>query len=190
MTSETTNAAFEIRPASRIDIPIIARLSRDYIEYGLPWRWRPSTLARCMNDACTDVVAAFDGSRILGFCAASTHDQTHVLLLAIRPRFRRQGIARALLGWVRRSSALCGVQQITVELRVRNRAALALYHSLGFTVIEEIAGYYAGLENAYRMRLQLTSPDARIDAIEASVSASLRHITRRRDASKPSAKED
>ena len=62
MNSDAT-AAIVIRPAARADIPAIARLSRDYIEYGLPWRWRPEALFRCMDDEDTVVVGAFDSRR-------------------------------------------------------------------------------------------------------------------------------
>lgn len=177
MTAETgIYAGFEIRPASKADIPAIARLSRDYIEYGLPWRWRPAALARCMEDGYTEVITAVDGARMLGFCAATLHKRAHVLLLAVKPRVRRRGIARALLGWVSQASVICGLREITVELRVRNQAAKGLYHSLGFTLLEEVADYYAAGENAYRMTLRLTAEDERVNAIQAHVDAGLRRI--------------
>lgn len=177
---------FVIRPASRADIPIMARLSRDHIEYGLPWRWRPDTLNRCMEEEDTVVIGAFQrqgAQRLIGFCVASIRDETHLLLLAIKPRFRRKGLAGALVEWVKQSSVICGSSQMLVELRVRNTEAMALYRSIGFELKHEIAGYYEGRENAFRMALDLTPESNAPSDIEDAVEASLRRLTKASGAS-------
>ena len=97
-----------------------------------------------MDDENTVVIGAFQGSRLIGFCVASIDEETHVYLLAVKPRFRRHGVASALLMWVRESSITCGASKMVVELRIHNEDALRLYRRLGFELIEEIAGYYDG----------------------------------------------
>ena len=60
-------AQHEIRLALPADADAIARMSRDFIEYGLGWRWTPERIAGCMRDAATNVVVVDDANGIAGF---------------------------------------------------------------------------------------------------------------------------
>jgi len=79
-------------------------------------------------------------------------DETHVMTIAVHPRHRRRGYARALT-----RAALDAVPQaraVHLEVRPSNTAARALYESLGFDVTAQRPGYY-GDEDALLMTLNL-----------------------------------
>jgi ribosomal-protein-alanine N-acetyltransferase len=52
--------------------------------------------------------------------------------IAVAPARRRRGVARSLLGSLGREVAERGAARVTLEVRVGNTAARALYRSLGF----------------------------------------------------------
>jgi ribosomal-protein-alanine N-acetyltransferase len=63
--------------------------------------------------------------------------------LGVLPEYRRRGLARALLVPVMRLAAELGARRTVLEVRPGNRAAMALYGSLGFTPCGLRKGYYA-----------------------------------------------
>lgn len=69
-------------------------------------------------------------------------EESHLLNLAVNPRWQRQGFARRLLAHVadlaRRSNAQC----MFLEVRPSNAAALSLYSQVGFTRFGRRRGYY------------------------------------------------
>jgi [ribosomal protein S18]-alanine N-acetyltransferase len=82
-------------------------------------------------------------------------DEAHVTTVAVRPRYRRRGYARTLLSAALRESARrVKLSRVHLEVRPSNRAARALYESLGFTVAGRRPRYY-GDEDAFLMTLNL-----------------------------------
>lgn len=69
-------------------------------------------------------------------------DEMHLLNLAVHPRHRRRGIARALLTAGLEQARAQGAAMVWLEVRPSNNAALALYHSFGFEEIGIRPGYY------------------------------------------------
>jgi len=90
---------------------------------------------------------------VLGFIAArSTLDEVHINNVAVRPRFRRRGIGRALLERVLMEGARMGARKAILEVRAGNAAAQALYGRQGFEVVGRRRDYYADpLEDALVM---------------------------------------
>jgi ribosomal-protein-alanine N-acetyltransferase len=69
-------------------------------------------------------------------------DEIHINNVAVRPECRRQGVGRALLGFVFRLGAGLGARRATLEVRRSNVAALKLYEKLGFYVAGARTNYY------------------------------------------------
>jgi [ribosomal protein S18]-alanine N-acetyltransferase len=82
-------------------------------------------------------------------------DEVHLGNLAVHPDHRRQGIGRALLAELVTRSRRRGSSFITLEVRARNAAAIALYSQYGFRAVAVRKGYYAGRENAVIMECDL-----------------------------------
>lgn len=83
------------------------------------------------------------GHDLAGYlCLWEIGHELHVTNLAVHPGWRRQGIARGLLGAILEEAAGRDVSLAVLEVRTGNAEALALYESLGFRVIGRRRGYY------------------------------------------------
>ncbi len=79
----------------------------------------------------------------------------HLNLLAVAPRYRRQGLGRQLMEWLTQTAVEAGIFRINLELRTHNDQARAFYESLGFVPRGVVQGYYQGREAALRMSRRL-----------------------------------
>jgi ribosomal-protein-alanine N-acetyltransferase len=148
--------------AQRSDAAMLAAMSRDLVEAGLGWRYRTQSVRQLIEDAETVTLVARSGEAVAGFGIMQFGDErAHLVLLAVRPDFRRRGIARRVIQWLVESAANAGVASIHVELRARNTGAYAFYRTIGFAETLRVPGYYAGRETAIRMLRLLRTPAGR-----------------------------
>ena len=82
-------------------------------------------------------------------------DELHVLNVATRSDRRRRGIGRALMHEVLGYARAHRVKHVLLEVRRSNRAAIALYRSVGFFAMGVRARYYPDDEDAVEMVLLL-----------------------------------
>ena len=144
------------------DAPTLARMARDYIEDGLRWTWRPRRIQRAVLDRNTTVLVAEAprgwGTEIAGFAIMRFEvENAHLSLLAVHPFYRRRRIARDLLERLETSARATGVDEIRLEVRTGNEAALEFYRQLGYRATTRLPGYYGGRESAFRMARVLTA---------------------------------
>jgi ribosomal-protein-alanine N-acetyltransferase len=145
-----------VRLAGRDDVPAIARLSRDHIEQGLGWSWTPARVTRCLRDPQTNVAVARQGDAMLGFGIMKYRDDdAHLLLLAVQPSQVRAGVGSTLVGWLEAVAVVAGIRQISLEVRRTNEVALSFYARLGYSRVQELPGYYQGVEAAVRLAKDL-----------------------------------
>ena len=138
------------------DAPALALMSRDLIETGLGWAYRAERIARMIGDSETATIVARDGASAAGFATMTFGaERAHLVLLAVCAPYRRRGIARRMIAWLRATAVTAGIASIHVELRAGNPGAYALYRATGFTEILRLPGYYRGRETAIRMLCQL-----------------------------------
>jgi ribosomal-protein-alanine N-acetyltransferase len=146
----------EIRLALPVDASAIARMSRDFIEYGLGWRWTPERIATCMHDPATNVAVVDDAAHLAGFAIMEYHDEdAHLTLLAVSSASRRRGIGSALMAWLEATALTAGIASIYLEARTRNSEARAFYKSLGYREIRVDRGFYRGREDGVRISKDL-----------------------------------
>lgn len=87
-------------------------------------------------------------------------DEAHIGTLAVRPGYRRQGIAQRLLAKALLESARLGATHALLEVRVSNQAAQDLYRKFGFVQVGTRPGYYQDThEDALLMTLALLDPE-------------------------------
>ncbi len=141
-----------LKLAAPADIGVIAVMSRELIETGLPWTWTPERVARNLSQPDTLVLTARDAATLAGFSIMQFgEERAHLSLLAVRPDYQRQGIARRMLDWLTASALTAGIASIHLELREINLGARRFYLSQGFAETARISGYYRGVETAVRM---------------------------------------
>jgi [ribosomal protein S18]-alanine N-acetyltransferase len=96
-------------------------------------------------------VVALANDEVVGFCGLLFQlDEAHVTNVAVAPSHRRRGIAERLVLDAVRAAIARSVVDLTLEVRVSNQAAIALYHRFGFAP--------EGIRRAYY-------PDNREDAL-------------------------
>jgi tRNA threonylcarbamoyladenosine biosynthesis protein TsaB len=91
---------------------------------------------------------------LIGFCVAMKDpDDIHVLVIAVNPDYRRQGVGSLLLTSVRQLAIQSALNRVLLEVRPSNDKALAFYQRSGFTRMGLRKGYYpagkVGREDAW-----------------------------------------
>lgn len=69
-------------------------------------------------------------------------DEAHIATIATHPHWRRQGLGRWILLNMLAEARTVGAEKATLEVRVSNAPAIALYTELGFTVVGKRKRYY------------------------------------------------
>ena len=158
----TRHEVIDIRLGRLADATRMGAMSRDLVESGLGWNWRPARIRRMMRHPDCVVIAAWRGNELVGFAVMEFHaEHAHLNLLAVDPGVRRQGVATALLDWLTESAQVAGIHRIDLEVRRYNRTAIRFYERYGYSVASLIPGYYRGREDALRMTLPLVDGDWR-----------------------------
>ena len=147
-------ASWRLRPMAQADLPRVAALERE--SYVFPWN--DQIFADCLrvgyHCVVVDTAAGVSGYGVLSMGAG----EAHVLNLCIAEDCRRRGIGRRLLVALLAHARDRGVRDAFLEVRRTNRAAIALYHDLGFECVGTRRGYYQaqdGREDALVYRLEL-----------------------------------
>jgi len=80
----------------------------------------------------------------------------HLMNIAVKKRYRREGIAKSLLyQLIRRVEKDEKCLRIFLEVRINNESAINLYKMFGFKILEVLKGYYRNGEEAVIMELPL-----------------------------------
>ena len=84
---------------------------------------------------------------------------TEIASLAVRPRYRQEGVATALLKTTIRKVRRSGAQAVWLMVRRENEEAIRLYRKLGFVRTGTVPDYYEDGAPGWRMRIALRSND-------------------------------
>ena len=122
-----------VRLALPADAAAIAAMSREAIEHGLPWSWRPERVARAIRDRDTNGAVIGEPGTLAAFGIMTYRaDDAHLLLFAVHRHHRRQGVGSALLQWLEDVARTAGCQRIRLEARWDNVAARSFYNEHGY----------------------------------------------------------
>ncbi len=92
-----------------------------------------------------------DGTLAAYLFTAWQYLDLHILKVATRPAFRRQGLGRKLMVVAEEHARQADGETLTLEVRMTNTAAIGLYESLGYERAGMRPGYYADLSDALVM---------------------------------------
>jgi ribosomal-protein-alanine N-acetyltransferase len=114
-------------------------------------RWPRDVYVNALNPEALPVriaiVAEGPEEEVLGFAVTVLiPPQAELETIAVAPSAQHQGIASRLFLEMIGGLKEARVTEVTLEVRESNRAARALYHSLGFVAIGCRRGYYADPE--------------------------------------------
>ena len=160
-----------VEPMRHEDVPAVHEIER--LSFRTPWpayafeqELRGNRLAR--------YVVARAGDRVVGFAGVWLMvDEAHVTTFGVHPDWRRQGIGRQLLLNLAELSVAIGARRMTLEVRVSNVAAQALYRAFGFEVAGRRHRYYTDDgEDA----LIMTTPELADSRMRAVVEAERRRL--------------
>lgn len=138
-------SSFSIRPFTADDIPAAAALEREAFGENA---WSERSLADELARDDAALFSAFDEGTsdpaFIGYAGMrAVFDEGTVNNVAVRTRWRRRGVGRALTEALIRCARNRGLRFLTLEVRVSNEAAIALYEGMGFRCAGIRRGFYS-----------------------------------------------
>ena len=119
----------EIRIAKEQEIEEIARLEQEIF----PDPWSLTALRDTWNQKQAQILGAWLDGQMAGYVIVYfAADESEIARIAVDEKFRRQGVAGALLDEMARVLAGKGIARLMLDVRKSNAAALRFYLSRGF----------------------------------------------------------
>ena len=141
-----------IRLAHPGDAGDIAAMSRELIEHGLPWTWRPSRVLRAIRSPETNVAVVREPGGLVAFGVMEyLESDAYLVLLAVDRAHQRRGIGSALLRWLEASAAVAGAQRIRLHARRDNVAGRSFYNEHGYHEVTIQPGRYSDVLDGIRL---------------------------------------
>ena len=129
----------ELVKLTEAHIPQMVELEK--ICFSLPWT--ADMIRSELNNPSCLYLAAVDGDTLVGYIGVQTVlDEGYINNVAVRPEYRRRGIAAALISLLIDEARAIGLAFMTLEVRESNAPAIALYEKLGFTTVGRRKNYY------------------------------------------------
>jgi ribosomal-protein-alanine N-acetyltransferase len=150
-----------VEPMRLADVDAVHEIER--LSFSVPWpahafaqELRGNRLAHYLVARAGDAVVGFAGTWLMV-------DESHITTFGVHPDWRRQGIGRQLMLGVSDLSIRYGARLMTLEVRVSNEAAQALYRQFGFLVVGRRLRYYTddGEDALVMTTPELDDPDIR-----------------------------
>ena len=134
---------------------IISLAGLEKICFSEPWS-EEGLRAELTKSEARFFVCEYDGE-IAGYMGMHIIlDECYITNVAVFPRFRRKGIGEALVRHSVQKAAEENCSFITLEVRVSNSSAIALYEKAGFVSVGERKNFYSSpTENALIMTKEL-----------------------------------
>lgn len=129
-----------IRKAAESDVPAVEAVEKAC--FSVPWSYESLYHDILENKLAFYIVAEIDG-KVCGYVGVwKIFDEGHITNVAIAPEYRRMHIASAMLSVLFDVTGAQGIESYTLEVRVGNQAAIALYEGFGFREAGLRKGYY------------------------------------------------
>lgn len=105
--------------------------------------WSEKSIASELENPLSLWLVAEENDQVFGYVGSQTVlDESDMMNVAVDPRFRRQGIAQALIETLIAELAKMGSRCLRLEVRVSNENARALYARMGFRQLGLRKNYY------------------------------------------------
>ena len=105
--------------------------------------WSVNSITSELSNPLSLWLVALDGDHLAGYVGSqSVLGWADMMNLAVSPDYRRQGIGKELVLRLIEKLKENKVTCLTLEVRVSNHPAIALYESIGFATVGKRPGYY------------------------------------------------
>lgn len=146
-----------VRPLQLSDLGSVNRI--ELTGYSHPWS--EAVFRDCFRDDYR-LWALEDGDQqLVGYAiVAYLFDEAHLLNICVAKAARGYGLGRLLLTRLTKEAFADGMSVVTLEVRLSNQSAIALYESQGFRRVGQRPGYYpadAAREDALVLTLSSSS---------------------------------
>lgn len=138
---EPQSALVHVVPMRRRHLRGVLRIEREV--FPRPWSLALFLSELAMRTTRAYHVALVDRT-VVGYAGVMLNlDEGHVTNIAVDPKWHRSKIGSRLLLATARSAIEMGASSLTLEVRVANKEAQALYRRFGFKPVGVRKGYYA-----------------------------------------------
>lgn len=131
----------EIVLMNEIHLDDVLRIEKD----SFPDPWSLRSFHREINEnPYAHYFTALNNSKVIGYIGGWVIiDELHITNLAVDPLYRRKGVAQKLLNRLAVRAKQEGSLRVTLEVRVSNSSAIALYKKYGFISVGSRPKYYS-----------------------------------------------
>lgn len=150
-----------IRWMIRRDMPEVLDIESRSFEFP----WSEEDFIRCLRQRnCIGMVAEYD-ERVVGFMIYELHkNRLHILNFAVRPEFRRRGVAMAMVRKLIGKLSQQRRNRILLEIRETNLGAQLFFRDCGFRAISVLRDFYEDtIEDAYLMQYRYHAVPEELD---------------------------
>jgi len=134
---ETAAGGVTFRKLSYSDLPSVIAIERR----SFPTPWSLAMFVLELSKPSGICLAAEDETGLVGYLVCARYDRVwHLMNVAIAPEHRRHGVARALIE--RLFSEAGSGARYTLEVRISNLPAIAMYEGFGFRSAGRRRHYY------------------------------------------------
>lgn len=153
MAARAKLEAVTIRPAEEGDLDDVAAIERAV--FNDPWSRR--SFVDLVGQRPVVFLVAVDGNAVVGYAIVLlTPPESELANLAVSRLMQHQGLGRRLLGECMDTARARGANEMFLEVRASNAAAIALYSNEGFAAVGRRVRYYARpIEDAIVMKAEL-----------------------------------
>jgi ribosomal-protein-alanine N-acetyltransferase len=138
--------SIQLQPITEAFLPAVLDLDRLCFN-GL---WTPEGYQREIDSPNSELIAIVPHpspltphSSLLGYaCFWAILDEAHITIVAVHPDYRRQGLGHLLLYSLLVRACQRGMERATLEVRISNQSAIALYQTYGFKIAGQRKRYY------------------------------------------------
>ena len=104
--------------------------------------WSEKALELLLGELATGFVCRRDGHILAYGGMLIAPDEGQITNVAVHPDARRQGLGKTIVDALTEEARARGLEQISLEVRVSNQAAITLYERTGFEVAGRRKSFY------------------------------------------------
>lgn len=140
------------REATVLDIPVLVSLDREYFPHTA---WPAEQFRGEIGRPTRYFLISESGSQVIAYAGAflpSAGGEGDIMTIAVRPEYRRTGIAKELIARLESWARARGANAMMLEVDVTNENAISLYRNLGYETLNVRKNYYGYGQDAQIMR--------------------------------------